>query len=105
MMQQMFFALSLGFAGLILAPQAGVAQGGNCAPRDDVMSYLADKYGETRRSIGLAGQGAVMEMHAADATGTWTITMTLPDGVTCMIASGQGYETLTEELPAAGDPA
>jgi hypothetical protein len=105
MMQHSLFALSLGFAGVILASQPGVAQGGQCAPRDDVIAYLSEKYGETRRSIGLAGQGAVMEMHAADATGTWTITMTLPDGVTCMIASGQGYETLTEELPAAGDPA
>jgi SNF family Na+-dependent transporter len=104
-MPQIFFALSFGFAGLILATHASFAQQNQCAPRDDVIAYLSEKYGETRRSIGLAGQGAVMEMHAADATGTWTITMTLPNGMTCMIASGQGYETVTEELPAAGDPA
>lgn len=105
MMQQMLFALSLGFAGLILVAQAGHAQGAQCAPRDTVISHLSEKYGETRRSIGLAGQGAVMEVHAADATGTWTITMTLPNGTTCMIASGQGYEAVTEELPAKGEPA
>ncbi len=105
MMQQMFFALSLGFAGLVSATHAGLAQSAQCAARDTVMAHLADKYGETRRGIGLAGQGAVMEVYAADATGTWTILMTLPNGTSCMIASGQGYETVTEELPAKGEPA
>ncbi len=105
MMQKMLFALSLGLAGLILVAQAAQAQGAQCAPRDTVIAHLSEKYGETRRSIGLAGQGAVMEMHAASDTGTWTITMTLPNGTTCMIASGQGYEAVTEELPAKGEPA
>ncbi len=105
MMQQLFFALSLGFAGLILATQASLAQAAQCAPRDTVTAHLTDKYGETRRGIGLAGQGAVMEVYAADATGTWTILMTLPNGTTCMIASGQGYESTSEELPAMGEPA
>lgn len=105
MMQQMFFVLSLGFAGLILVTHAGLAQGAQCAPRDTVMDHLTDTYGETRRGIGLAGQGAVMEVYAADDTGTWTILMTLPNGTSCMIATGRGYEAVTEELPAAGNPA
>jgi hypothetical protein len=105
MMQRTFLALSLGFAGLILAAHAALAQGAQCAPRDTVTAALGGKYGETRRGIGLAGQGAVMEVYAADATGTWTILMTLPNGMSCMIASGQGYEAITEDLPAAGDPA
>ncbi len=105
MMQQTFLALSLGFAGVILASHAAFSQTAQCAPRETATASLAEKYGETRRGIGLAGQGAVMEVYAADATGTWTILMTLPNGMSCMVASGQGYETVTEELPAAGDPA
>jgi hypothetical protein len=105
MMQQMFFALSLGFAGMILASHAAFSQGTQCAPRETVRASLQEKYGETRRSLGLAGQGAVMEVYAADATGTWTILMTLPNGTSCLIASGQGYEAVTESLPAPGDPA
>jgi hypothetical protein len=104
-MQQMFFALSLGFAGVVLAGHAAFSQTARCAPRDTVTGSLADTYGETRRGIDLAGQGAVMEVYAADATGTWTILMTLPNGMSCMIASGQGYEAVTDDLPARGDPA
>jgi hypothetical protein len=104
MMQQMLFALSLGLAGMVMAVNAGFAQGAQCAARDTVMAHLTDTYGETRRGIGLAGQGAVMEVFAADATGTWTILMTLPNGTSCMIASGQGYEAVMDKLPAKGEP-
>jgi hypothetical protein len=31
--------------------------------------------------------------------------MTLANGTMCMVASGQGYEALAEELPAKGEPA
>ena len=89
-MQQVFHALTLGFAGVVVAANAGFAQGAQCAPRDNVVTHLAEKYGETRRGIGLAGQGTVMEVYAADATGTWTILMTMPNGTACMIASGAG---------------
>jgi hypothetical protein len=65
-----------------------------------VTALLADRYGETRRALGLAGEAAVMELYASGTTGTWTITMTLPDGRMCLMASGAGYEALTEKPPA-----
>jgi hypothetical protein len=100
-MTQPMFALSLGFGGLILATQIAHSAP-QCDSRDRVTALLADQYGETRRSIGIAGEGAVMELYAADTTGTWTITVTLPDGQMCLMASGVGYEPVTEELPARG---
>jgi hypothetical protein len=103
-MTQQMFALSLGLAGMLAAAQ--VAHGApQCDTRDRVLSLLAETYGETRRSVGIAGQAAVMELYAADATGTWTITITLPDGQMCLMASGSGYETVTDGLPAKGNPA
>ncbi|KAF0116258.1 MAG: hypothetical protein FD150_428 [Rhodobacteraceae bacterium] len=103
-MTQQMLALSLGLAGMIAA--ADLAHGApQCDSRDAVTALLADRYGETRRAVGIAGQDAVMEVFAADATGTWSITMTLPDGMMCLMASGSGYEALAEELPAKGDPA
>lgn len=100
-MSQTMLALSLGFGGVILATQIANAAP-QCDTRDKVVALLADRYGETRRSVGVAGDSAVMEVYAADATGTWTITVTLPDGQMCLMASGAGYETVTEELPAKG---
>ena len=46
-----------------------------------------------------------MEMFVNAATGTWTITVTLPDGETCLVATGENFEPLVEALPAKGDPA
>ena len=98
---RLIFALSLGFGGVILATQIGYANP-QCDSRAVVTALLADRYGETRRAMGVAGQSAVMELFAANATGTWTITMTLPNGQMCLMASGTGFEALTEELPARG---
>ncbi len=87
----------MGLGIMVLAAQQVQAQ--NCAPREDIIQRLAETYGETRRGIGIARQGSVMEVYASDSSGSWTITVTLPDGVTCLIASGQAYEDVTEALP------
>ncbi|MGI3165469.1 hypothetical protein [Pseudooceanicola sp. 200-1SW] len=70
-----------------------------CAPRDVVLDRLAEGYGETRKSIGLGSDNAMIEVFASDDSGTWTITVTSPQGITCLIASGQAYERLNETLP------
>jgi hypothetical protein len=103
-MNQTMFALSLGLGGMVLA--SDIAFGApQCDARDRVVTMLGERYGETRRSVGVAGENAVMELFAAEDTGTWTITMTLPDGQMCLMASGAGYETVTEKLPARGSRA
>ena len=102
-MERTLFALSLGLAGLILTPAAGRAAQ-QCAPHDVVARSLADQFSETRRSIGLAQDNTVMELYAAD-TGTWTLTVTLPSGLTCLVAAGNNFEMTADMLPAKGDPA
>ncbi|MCX7286071.1 MAG: hypothetical protein NTW20_00520 [Rhodobacterales bacterium] len=96
------FALSLGFGGVILATQIAFSAP-QCDTREAVTALLADRFGETRRAIGLAGDAAVMEVFASEVTGTWSITVTLPDGRMCLMASGSGYEAVTEGLPAKGE--
>ncbi|MGO4914074.1 hypothetical protein [Pseudogemmobacter sp. W21_MBD1_M6] len=99
-MKQQFILLSFGFGALILATGHAFAQPlDRCADRAHVLSRLADAYGETRQSIGLASNNSVLETFASATTGTWTITVTSPDGTTCLVASGRAFETL------AGNPA
>ena len=99
-------ALSLGLAGLILMTSPAFAQQQpQCGARAAVVKTLGEKYAETRRSIGISANNLVMEVYAAEDSGTWTITVTTPQGLTCLVASGQGYEAVVEELPAKGDPA
>lgn len=100
-MSQMMMVLSLGFAGVILATQIGHSAP-QCARHADVVDTLAQDYGETRRSQGIAANNTLMELFASDATGTWTLTVTTPDGTTCLVASGEGYDAVTDPPPAKG---
>ncbi|MGO4852576.1 hypothetical protein [Phaeovulum sp. W22_SRMD_FR3] len=103
-MSQKLFALSLGFAALILATQHASAQSTPtaCGAHSAIVTQLASKYGETRRGLGIANNNSVMEVFASEATGSWTITVTMASGQTCMLASGQSFEALAEALPTSG---
>ncbi len=94
-------ALVLGMAAA--APPVAQAQMA-CGTRDSVLATLGDKYGDVRRGIGLAGPTAIYEIWASDATGTWTILKTMPNGFTCVMAVGDGWHDDSGEAIAAGDP-
>ena len=86
------------------ATAASAQSAQTCGPRDEVIERLASKYGETRQSMGLNSTNTVMEVFASLETGTWTITVTTAQGMTCLVASGQAFQELAEALPK-GDPA
>ena len=101
-MQKTMMNLALGLSLLlvpVLTAGTAAAQGRNCAPRDKVLQRLAEKYGESRQSIGMGERGLVMETFASAESGSWTITVTTPAGLTCLVASGQSYEVLAEAVP------
>ncbi len=102
-MDRNFFALSLGLAGLILLPGLGHAQDNQCGPHDAVAAALSSKFGEQSHAMGLAEDNTVMELYAAPQTGTWTLTVTLPNGMTCLVAAGNNFETLSPQV-ARGAP-
>lgn len=91
-------AVTLGLLG------ATTAAAQTCAPREMVVDRLAERYGETRQSMGLGANNSVVEVFASHDSGTWTITTTMPGGMTCLVASGQAFETVIE-LPPPGDDA
>ena len=74
-----------------------------CAPRPVVIERLARGYGETRRSVGLAANNALVEVFASDQSGSWTIISTAPGGLTCLVASGQSFEAVKDALAIQGD--
>lgn len=97
---------AMGFGILALTTSAGFAQTArNCAPRDTIVERLASKYGESRQSIGLGSNNSMVEVFAASDTGTWTITVTMANGLTCLVASGQDFETIAEAVPTKGSDA
>lgn len=87
-------------AGLAAATPLAEAQTRTaCAEREAVIARLADRYGETLQSLGLQSDSAVVELYASADTGTWTILMTRPDGISCLIASGEMWQPGTPQAP------
>lgn len=86
------------FAATIAFATPAFAQTANCADHSSVVERLASGYGESRQSIGLAADGTVVEIFASLETGSWTITVTRAGGPTCLVASGQEFQHLEEDL-------
>ena len=76
-----------------------------CAKRDQVVLKLDERFGETLRSIGLHQSDGVVEVYSSEETGTWTILMTRPDGISCLMSSGQMWEQDAAPLQKPGEPA
>lgn len=108
-MERNLFALSLGLASLILIPALGRASPVECAAHDKMVAQLATDYGQEARSIGLGQDNTVMGLYASGQTGTWSLTVTLVNGVTCVVATGANFETvapapMAPPQEAKGDP-
>ncbi len=95
-----FLALGLLAVGALpLGSGPASAQGAPaaCGARDGLLSQLESKYGEVPVAIGVTGGdggGALIELLTAKDGMTWTIILTSPQGVSCLIASGEGWHPL-----------
>ena len=82
-------------ATLAIAPAAPAAaqMRTGCLPHETAVSKLEQGYGEQRVGLGIGPSGgAVYELYVAD-TGTWTILVTRPNGLSCIAASGESWMT------------
>lgn len=78
-----------------------------CGTRADMVRHLEDEYGETRRGFGLAGPMVAFEVWANSETGTWTLLRTHPNGVSCFLTGGEGWQDddgQDAEPPTPGEP-
>ena len=102
-----FLARSAVLFGLVLATPGAEAETSRpaCADRTKVIERLAERYGETRQSMGMHQNNGVLEVYASSDTGTWTILVTMPNGVACLIAAGQSWEANAIPLTKPGKDA
>jgi predicted methyltransferase len=99
-----FAAASLMLAAAFLWTAAALAALADapCGPREMFIEQLADRYGEGTAVTGIDANGSVMEILANSGTGTWTMILTTPEGVTCLVVVGEALE-IARSPP--GDPA
>ncbi len=64
-----------------------------CGERAKFLTHLDNTYSEHPVAIGLTSSGEVLEV-LTSTSGTWTFLVTNPSGRTCIVASGEGWETL-----------
>ena len=93
----------VGIALIACTPHAEAGETGACAARGEVVAKLAQRFGETLRSVGLQRADGLVEVYASETTGTWTILVTRPDGMSCLLAAGELWEE--EPKAAAGEDA
>lgn len=81
--------LTAGAAGA--SPPADAA---NCGPREAVIEKLKSKYAEHFIAGGLRKTRttqAIVEIWSSPDSGTFTVLLTAPNGVTCIVAAGTDF--------------
>jgi len=70
------------------------AQPANCNQRVEIVRHLATVYAEAPVALGTASNGGVVELFISKDGRSWTLIVTAPDGVACMIAAGEDWNRL-----------
>ena len=86
-------ALTILFSALYGRISEANAQTQICNTHDIITDHIATKYGEVPVSMGLTGSGHMIEVFVSK-TGTWTILITRPNGMSCVTSSGNSWATM-----------
>ena len=93
-------ALLLGGVAVLspaLADQAQTA----CGPHADVVKALGSKFHETQSATALTSAGTLLEVLTANDGATWTIIVSRPDGLSCVVAAGQNWQDRPNQAATA----
>ena len=83
---------------MALPASAMAAEPESCSTRERVLSHLQGACKEAPVGMGRASNGGVIEMLRSSNGASFTIIITMPNGMTCMIAAGDSWEDLPKSL-------
>jgi hypothetical protein len=66
-----------------------------CTSYDTMSELLAREYAEIPVAGGLAHTGKLLQVFAAKDGSSWTVVLTRPDGMSCIVAAGRYWQTET----------
>ncbi len=67
-----------------------------CDERTNVLRILSDKYKETPVAIGVTNSGGLVEVLTSSDRTTWSIILTTPQGMSCLVAAGENWRTIKQ---------
>lgn len=73
----------------------------SCAPREALVARLTSDYAETLTARGLQNGAALIEVWTSADRGSFTILLTRPDGISCVMSTGTHW--MMEDAIAASD--
>lgn len=65
-----------------------------CAPTEAMLDNLKQRYQEEPQALGLAFDGTLTQVYANTDKGTYSIVATRPDGLSCLLISGDNFQIL-----------
>lgn len=85
-------ALLLGAIATASPAQAADQQPTACGPHADVVKALGSKFHEQQSATALTSAGTLLEVLTANDGATWTIIVSRPDGLSCVVAAGEDWQ-------------
>ena len=73
-----------------------------CGKREEILGKLNGNYTETPSAMGLSNNGGVMEILTSPKGDTWTIIITMPNGMSCLVAAGENWEEMPQKASFKG---
>ncbi|MGE0117247.1 MAG: hypothetical protein AB7S71_22900 [Dongiaceae bacterium] len=102
-MRRIGFATSAAAAALFVPTLAlAAAAPPYCAARNDVLTKLANDFREQPASVALTSDGQLLEVLKSDTKLTWSILITSPNGVSCLVAAGESWQDKRIDPAALG---
>ena len=62
-----------------------------CGAHDKIVKKLGSRFKEKRQAFGLINSSRMMEVFVSQS-GSWTIVVTTPDKISCIVATGESWE-------------
>ncbi len=75
-----------------VSPALGRARQQPCGPHGQILRALAERWGESPAGMGIVANGFVVEFVTNAVTGSFTVVITRPGGVTCVVMAGENWE-------------
>lgn len=64
-----------------------------CLPHSDIAELLDVRFSEARIAGGVASGGGLIEVFSSADGATWTIVVTSPQGMSCVVSAGESWHS------------
>ena len=65
-----------------------------CMRSEELVQFLAENFAEVPMARGLSDGGVLVTVFAGKNGNTWTLAITQPSGVSCILSAGESFEFL-----------